>query len=81
MNSGTRAEVREPVGDELIAAILADAEEDEILSAWVGVDLGPVAPNSADAPSVLPSLEDWLRRAEEAYVFLQTSRARGRISE
>jgi len=51
LSSGVeRIERREPVGDELVASILAEAEEDETLSALIGVNLGPVAPNSADAP-------------------------------
>jgi hypothetical protein len=69
-------EPRDPVGDELVLAILAEIEEDERLSELVGVDLAPVGPDPSHAPSVLPSLEDWLRRAEEAYRFLEAARLR-----
>lgn len=70
----------DPVGDDLVFSILADLEEDERLSALLGVDLGPAAPDPAHAPQVLPDLASWLRRAEEVYAFLQAASAseRGR---
>lgn len=71
----------DPVGDDLVFSVLADVADDESLSALLGVDLAPAAPDSAHAPRILPSLADWLGRAEEAYVFLQAARERLREPE
>ncbi len=70
------AERCDPVGDELVLAILAEVEEDERLSQLVGVDVAAAAPDPGHAPQVLPPLADWLRRAEEVYAFLEAARAR-----
>lgn len=67
-------ERQDPVGDDLIAVILAEIAEDELLSGLVGVDVGPAAPDASHAVVVLPALAEWLRRAEEVHEFLEATR-------
>ena len=62
----------EPSGHEVVQALLRAIEDDERLSASIGVDLTPAAPApSASQPS---DLESWLRRAEEVHRFLEECR-------
>jgi hypothetical protein len=65
---------RDPEGDELVSALLAEIEEDERLSGLIGVDLAPPGPAACHAPVVRPALAAWLRRAEEVHAFLASKR-------
>lgn len=58
----------------MIAALLAEIDEEEALSALVGVDLSPPAPSAAHAPPVYLPHDAWLRRSEEVHRFLRASR-------
>jgi len=56
-------------GDELIRLLLAEIDEEERLSAALGVDLSPVGPDPSHAPMSYLPLPLWLRRSEEIHAF------------
>ncbi len=68
-------ERNDPQGEDLVRALLEEIDDDERLSALLGVDLSPPAPSPAHAPVGLPPLAEWLRRSEEVHAFL-ASRSR-----
>jgi hypothetical protein len=68
----------EPSGEAVVRALLAEIEEDERLSALIGVDLNPPDPRPEHAPKVYGDLQSWLRRSEEVHRFLEQQRARQR---
>ena len=62
------------VDDPVVRQLLAEAAEDEVLSAAVGVDLSPLAPDMARPPGANMPLDEWLRRSEEVHQFLRNAR-------
>ena len=75
--SDRREPPQELEGDELIAVLLREIEEEEQLSQALGVDLTTPSPDPRQAPLVYGPLEAWLRRSEEIHEF----RARARRAE
>ena len=68
------APLAEIEGDELIQELLQDVEDEERLSAALGVDLCPAAPDPRHAPVVYAPLVVWLRRSEEIHGFREQTR-------
>jgi hypothetical protein len=69
-----REPLQEIQGDELIAALLFEIEEEERLSQALGVDLTPPAPDARHAPLVYGPLDAWLKRSEEIHEFRASAR-------
>jgi hypothetical protein len=66
--------------DPLILSLLSEIDEDEELSALVGVDLSPPGPSPSHAPPIYLPHDEWLRRSEEIHRFLRANRRAERAS-
>jgi hypothetical protein len=70
-----RGEPLSDVGAEVVAELLAEIDDDEQLSAALGVDLTPPGPDPSHAPAVYLSLEAWFERSEEIHRLLRERRS------
>jgi hypothetical protein len=65
-------------GADFVAALIAEIEEDERLSAALGVDLTPAAPDPSHAPRSYLRPEKWIERSEEVHSMLEDRWKRAR---